>query len=330
MSSSMGGEAIYQFLLKLFPRQFQEEFAPEMQDAFHDLVVEAYRQGKGSLAQVYFFELIDLPFCLLTEHLAHLRREWSMNRIPHGSRPLRSAEMGALGLLIGSLIYLLITHWLIVLPNWWNNVPLGNALLYLRDMVAWTLANALFGVFLAISVGGSRKVVVRTFLIMGALTFLRELILAVFMIYGPWAVWTNFWSRQTFSFSQLTTSELIWMPIEFDGLSLLSLGIFTGLGLGLTIGGWRVCLKFVLLSLLAYVSGYIVAQALGLALYHHTAPWLSCHPAHLVTIENFIVCVFLVIVVGGMLGWFWGKQEKEIVSLPPNDSSGPTEKLAAT
>jgi hypothetical protein len=327
MSFSMGGEVIYQFLLKLFPRQFQEEFAPEMQDAFHDLVLEARRKGSGSLAQVYFFELIDLPFCLLTEHLAHLRREWSMKGIPHGVRSLRSAEMGALGLLLGSFIYLLAQRFL-VLPNWWNNVPLGDAMLYLRDMAAWTLANALFGAFLALSVGGSRKVVVRTCLIVGALTFLRELILAVFILYGPWAAWTNFWSRQTFSFSQLTYSELLWQPFEYDFLSLLTLGLFTGLGLGLTIGGWRVCLKFALLGLLAYVSGYIVALALGFALDHHLAPWLSSHPAHIVTMVNFIVCVFLVIVVGGMLGWFWGGQEKENGTLPSNGSPNPTGKLA--
>jgi hypothetical protein len=74
-----GGEAVYSYVLRLFPRQFRKEYAPEMQDAFHDLVQDARRQGRGASAQVYFFELVDLPFCLLTEHVVLLRKEWSMN-----------------------------------------------------------------------------------------------------------------------------------------------------------------------------------------------------------------------------------------------------------
>ncbi len=208
MNDPRGGEAVYHFLLRLFPRPFQQEFAAEMQAAFHDLIREARSRGRGSLAQVYFFELVDLPFCLLTEHLAHVRKEWSMNRIPHGSRSLRSAEMGALGLLLGLLLYFLALHYLI-LPDWWYNVRLGQVLLDLRDTLTWAIANAFLGVFLALSIGGSRKAVVRAALIMGGLTLLGELLWNAFFLFGPgYAVTKAFWSHQRVSDQVYYTSQV--------------------------------------------------------------------------------------------------------------------------
>jgi hypothetical protein len=141
----------YVRLIRLYPSEFQKEFGEEMQSVFVAAVSDAAKNGGFSLAQFIFFELLDLPINLAIEHISKLRKEWSMKDMSHGIKPFRSAEMGALGLLIGMVIMLLGRKYL-VLPDWWYKADLGMLLITLREVVAWSLASALLGLMLCLSV----------------------------------------------------------------------------------------------------------------------------------------------------------------------------------
>jgi len=59
----------YAFLLRLYPRSYQDEFAEEMLLDFSDLLADASKKGKLSLVRFCLHELIDFPVNLLKVHL---------------------------------------------------------------------------------------------------------------------------------------------------------------------------------------------------------------------------------------------------------------------
>src|SRR5512135_93015 len=59
---------IYNWLLYLYPREFRDEFADEMQSVFADSIADAARRGNIALIQVSLKELRDLLRAILREH----------------------------------------------------------------------------------------------------------------------------------------------------------------------------------------------------------------------------------------------------------------------
>ena len=77
MASIQGIAKIYGMLLRLFPRDFQNEFREEMEDVFTASLEEAAKTGTTLVVRACFFELFDLPVNLLVEHLSNLRKGMS-------------------------------------------------------------------------------------------------------------------------------------------------------------------------------------------------------------------------------------------------------------
>jgi hypothetical protein len=63
----------YLFLLRFYPRRYQEEYGEELQAVFLLSLQGAMKIGKLEVLRVTFLELISLPLAILTEHLRERR-----------------------------------------------------------------------------------------------------------------------------------------------------------------------------------------------------------------------------------------------------------------
>ena len=82
MALIQGVSKIYGMLLRLFPREFQNEFKEEMEDVFSANLEEVAKTGATLVVRACFFELFDLPANLLVEHLSNLRKGNIMKTLP--------------------------------------------------------------------------------------------------------------------------------------------------------------------------------------------------------------------------------------------------------
>jgi hypothetical protein len=84
-------------------------------------------------------------------------------------------------------------------------------------------------------------------------------------------------------------------------------GFFYGAGLGFTFGGWKTCLKFALIGLLAHavglLTGYFISSFLA-----QSVPLGNDGPSYL----QYSIMGALA---GGILGWFFGKERQPEVDL---------------
>jgi uncharacterized membrane protein YjfL (UPF0719 family) len=286
---------MYGGLLRLYPRKFQTEFREEMQVVFDSAVKDAVGVGTFSLLRLLFFELLDFPISLAIEHFSQWRKEWSMKDTRHGIRPFRSAEMGALGLFVGYLIVGL-WRWHLILPRGWYNVHIGIPITFLVERIPSALnsalASALLGLMLCLSVSASKRVTVRTCLLMAGLEFVANLI-------GP------FIPRSHLFGSIMSSLNENWVNIAIVLLgAVMSMieGLFTGAGLGLGAGGWKFSWRFALKGMLAYGLGFA-----GMVIFQKF--WVSSGLLRWTSMDAFAViigCVFAILA-GGILGWMWGK-----------------------
>ncbi len=61
---------VYHACQRFYPRQFRDEFSPEMQSVFEMALNEAGRSGWQAQLALFLRELVDYPACLLRAHLA--------------------------------------------------------------------------------------------------------------------------------------------------------------------------------------------------------------------------------------------------------------------
>jgi hypothetical protein len=289
---------MYGGFLRLFPRKFQAEFREEMQGVFASAVKGAVRTGTLALLRLLFFEMLDFPINLVIEHFSQWRKEWSMKDTRHGIRPFRSAEMGALGLLIGYLI-IWFGRWYLILPNWWYKVHIGIPLNTLGETIPSALnnalASALLGLMLCLSVSASSRITLRACFLMAGLSIVAKLICGFITSPQPFQI-------QSFIFSFNGNWQNV--ALVFAGVALAMIeGLFVGAGLGLAAGGWKSCWRFALKGMMAYGLG----SAIGLTIYQLwiSSGWLGWSTTDTVLIIT--VCIDAILA-GGILGWMWGKE----------------------
>jgi len=288
---------MYGRLLCLYPRKFKEEFREEMQGVFVSTVKEAASTGSWALLQLIFFELLDLPINLATEHISQWRKRWFMKDIRLGIRPFRSAVMGALGLMIGLLIIMWASKSL-VMPDWWYKGGFGTPLAILRELIPAALTSALtsglLGLMLCLSVSAKARLALRAFLLMTGLELVATLIYDFLGRFTPY---------QRF-FSQFLDGNwaIVAIVLEAAIFGMIN-GLFTGAGLGLAAGGWRSGWRFALKGLLAYGLGFAFGVTI-LELWIASGRWIGI-TTYPISVVSTGICGILA---GGILGWLWGRE----------------------
>jgi hypothetical protein len=287
MTASIQGIAwIYGILLRLFPRDFKNEFREEMEDVFSASLEEAAKTGATLVIRACLFELFDLPSNLVIEHLSNLRKGKAMKTKSFEVGRSRAVLMAAVGMSVG---------W--VLINWeglqymrildhllqpWMAIPLY--------MIVYSLPVVLCGLMLGIAAGVGRHVFLRIGLWTAAGGMLGHLVtLPVRM-------------ANTAILARVATLPR-WESTLYGMLALLAVmctyGLFYGAGLGLAFGSWKTGLKFALIGLAAnavgILAGYFVSSGLSSSVQlGNNGP-------------SYITWSIMGALAGGILGWFFGK-----------------------
>lgn len=72
-------ERIYKFILKLYPRQYREEFGEEMQFVFSETLKDSYEQnGTQGIISFWTLTMSDAVISLITQHLQKQKGKKSM------------------------------------------------------------------------------------------------------------------------------------------------------------------------------------------------------------------------------------------------------------
>jgi hypothetical protein len=280
MAMIQGLSKFYGMLLRLFPRDFQNEFKEEMEDVFTVSLEEASKTGTAFVIRACFFELFDLPANLVVEHLSTLRKGNLMKNISFEVSRSRVVLMAALGMMLGR-----------VLINWeGRNVhPFDKFPL----IILYSLPVILCGLMLGIAAGARRRAFLRIGLWAAAGGILGYLVtLPVRMVN------TTILARA--ATMPRWESDLVGM------LALLAVmctyGFFNGAGLGFAFGNWKTGLKFALIGL--------AANAVGLLVGYFVSSGLSGRVQLGNDLPSYITWSIMGALAGGILGWFFGKERQ--------------------
>jgi Na+/H+-dicarboxylate symporter len=289
MALIQGVSKIYGMLLRLFPRDFQNEFKEEMEDVFTANLDEASKTGATLVVRACFFELFDLPANLLVEHLSNLRKGNIIKTLSYEVGRSRAVLMAALGMSVG---------W--VLINWEGRQYFHTLAQLLQSWefdlvqtIVSTLPVVLCGLMLGISVGVGRRAFLRIGLWTAAGGILGHLV--------------------TFPVRMVNTAILARVATlprwESDLVGMLALlavmctyGFFYGAGLGFAFGGWKTCLKFALIGL--------VANAVGILAGYFISSGVSSRVQLGTDLPSYITWSIMGALAGGILGWFFGKERQ--------------------
>jgi hypothetical protein len=290
MALIQGVAKIYGVLLRLFPQDFQNEYKEEMEDVFTATLEDAAETSATLVVRAFFFELFDLPVNLLVEHLAKLRKENSMKAFSYEVGRSRAVLMTALGMMVGWVLMNVegqyFFHSLAQLLRPWE--------FDLAQMIVYTLPVVLCGMMLGIAAGVDGHAFLRIGLWAAAGGILGHLVNVPIRMVN-----TGILARAT-TLPQWE-SELVGI------LTLLAVmctyGFFNGAGLGFAFGGWKGCIKFALIGLIAnavgILAGYFIASGVSSRVY----PYLGFQP-------SYITWSIMGALAGGILGWFFGKERQ--------------------
>lgn len=296
MNFPRGVEAIYGGLLRLFPRHFQEEFGGEMRVVFHAVVEASTSTGRMNLLRACLFELLDLPFCLVIEHISQLKKEWTMKDMRHGIRAFRTAELGALAFLVGGVLRMLASKFLVA-PDTWYNYRLVSLLMEARQFVFYLLPVILLTGVIAWAAGVSRRVTRRAIgftLIAAAVMYLVIYAIYTFTPLYSWIMSQGGGQKQ--SYAILLTS----FPLN------LLYGLLIGGALGLASGGWQICRRFLLFGMSAFGAASLADEIVYIGLYNWS--WSTGYPMTAIGFVTIVSSSAYYILSGGILGWFYGKE----------------------
>ncbi len=162
MTASIQGIAkIYGMLLRLFPRDFQNEFREEMEDVFTASLEEAAKTGATLVVRACLFELFDLPGNLVIEHLSNLRKGKIMKTKSFEVGRSRAVLMAAVGMMVGwVLINWVLINW-VYRQNFWKAYENQPWMFYVAEAIQFTLPFILCGLMLGIAAGVGRRAFLR-------------------------------------------------------------------------------------------------------------------------------------------------------------------------
>jgi hypothetical protein len=288
-------QAAFGKLLFLFPKEFRKEFGEEMRDVFSEIIEDAIRKGFPTFIWLCLLELVDLPVNAYIEHLAQLKKERYMNQYHDQLRPIRSAQLGALGFGIGFFIWAIVALNFKPASSWWDSPLILAGVKTLVEASLMFFVCALGGLMLSLNHTGQRNTL-RMMLAMAVGGAFGRLVLFP-LEYGIYFLHVE---------SQFTETLMI------GGLFFMFSGAFAGGNLGRTICGRNGIGRFALIGGLAFGVGFAFFFLLDEFVY--SSGWsfnfLLTYIANL-TLGG--------IIIGGIFGWFWGKRkEKETLQLVGN------------
>jgi hypothetical protein len=290
IASIQGVSKIYGMLLRLFPRDFQNEFKEEMEGVFIATLEDAAETSATLVIRACFFELFDLPVNLLVEHLANLRKENNMKALSYEVGRSRAVLMAALGMMVGWVLMNVegqyFFHSLAQLLRPWE--------FDLVQMIVYTLPVVLCGIMLGIAAGVDGHAFLRIGLWAAVGGILGHLVTVPVRIVN----------------TAILAKAATLPQWESDLVGILALlavmctyGFFNGAGLGFAFGGWKGCKKFALIGLIAnavgILAGYFIASGVGSRVYLY----LGFQP-------SYITWSIMGALAGGVLGWFLGKEKQ--------------------
>jgi hypothetical protein len=293
MASIQGVSKIYGMLLRLFPRDFQNEFKEEMEDVFNANLEDAAQTSVILVIRACLFELFDLPVNLVVEHLSNLRKGNLMKTTSFEISRTRVVLMAASGMMMGwVLIYWVLINWLFH-QDFWKSSENRLWMYCLAEAINFTLPVILCGLMLGIAAGLGR----RAFLRIGLWTAAGG-ILGYLVNIPIYNVVSNIYLRTAY----LPSLETKWIYLLCTLAVTCIYGLFIGAGLGFAFGGWKTGLKFALIGLAAHAIGLL------------TGYFISSFLAHRVPLGNdgpsYIQYSIMGALAGGILGWFFGKERQ--------------------
>lgn len=306
MALIQGIANIYGMLLRLFPRDFQNEFKEEMEDVFTATLEEAAKTNATLVIRACFYELFDLPGNLVVEHLSNLRKGKVMKTKSFEAGRSRAVLMAALGMMGGWLLI----NWVVI--NWlyrqdfWKSSENQLWMFYLAEAIHFTLPVILCGLMLGISAGVGRQVFLRIGLWTAAGGILGYLINipvnnVVYYIYIRTAY--------------LPSLETRWIYLLCTLVVTCIYGFFLGAGLGFAFGGWKTGLKFALIGLVAHAVGSLAGY------FVYSTGFIYREPMRLIG-PTYIMYGIQGALAGGILGWFFGKaRQPEADSVMPKSTA---------
>ncbi len=286
MALIQGVSKIYSMLLRLFPRDFQNEFKEEMEDVFTVSLEEASKTGAALVIRACFFELFDLPVNLVVEHLSNLRKGNVMKTISFEVGQSRVVLMAALGMMVGWVLINLEGQYMQIIDRLLQ--PWEILLLYL---IVYSLPVVLCGLMLGIAAGVGRRAFLRIGLWTAAGGMLGYLVTLPVRMANS-AILRRFEA----------------LPREYNIIFMICLvlvmciyGLFYGAGLGWAFGSWKACKKFALIGLVANAIGILVGYFITSGL--SSRVYLGFEP-------SYITWSIMGAFAGGILGWFFGNERQ--------------------
>jgi hypothetical protein len=280
MTASMQGIArIYGILLRLFPRDFKNEFREEMEEVFSASLEEAAKTGTTLVIRACFFELLDLPGNLVIEHLSNLRKGNAMKTKSFEVGRSRAALMAAVGMSVGWVLNNLLGEYL-------SSHGVYQLPFTLVGTILFTIPIILCGLMLGIAVGVGRRAFLRIVLWTVAGGILGNLVSLPIRMVNQRILSTI--SAYPGSWKYNSTFILCLVGV------MCAYGLFYGAGLGLAFGSWKASIKFALIGL--------VANAVGLL-----AGYFIASSVKGISDPSYITWSIMGALAGGILGWFFGK-----------------------
>jgi hypothetical protein len=293
-ASVQGVGKIYGILLRLFPRDFQNEFREEMEDVFTASLEEAAKTGTPLVVRACFFELFDLPGNLVVEHLSNLRKGNVRKTKTFEVGRTRAVLLAALGMTVGwvSINWVLI-NW-VYRQDFWKSSENQLWLFYVVDAIHFSLPVILCGLMLGIAACFGRRAFLRIGLWTAAGGILGYLVnipvnMVAFNIYIRTAYLPTRETDLVYLFSMLAVACIY--------------GFFSGAGLRFAFGGWKTGLKFGLIGLAANAMGSLAGHFVSSSVWAYRVPLGYYGPSYILYgIQGALA--------GGILGWFFGKERK--------------------
>ena len=283
-----GVSKIYGILLRLFPRDFQNEFKEEMEDVFTASLDDASKISATLVVRACIFELFDLPVNLVVEHLSTLRKGNVMKTTSFEVLRARIILMAALGMMAGWVLI----KWINI--QYFRNLREGIPWkVFLVETIPYTLPVLICGLLLGIAAGVGRH----AFLRIGLYTAVGG-ILTSMVVYPVRMVSSEIWNQTRY----LPTRETNLINLLLFLAIMCTIGFFYGAILGFAFGGWKICLKYALIGLVANAGGLLVGYFISSFL-SSRVPLGNYGPSY---IEYSIMGA----IAGGILGWFFGKEKQ--------------------
>ena len=138
---------VYAWLLRLYPRNYQSEFAEERQEVFAQALSETAAKGEQALLRLMVRELRDLPGSVFKARL----REWE-GRMKRLDTNLGEERLSWIGMFLAVWPYIFFGPLMAVAPY----LPQSLAQFFRVDSTAWLVSVVLFSI-IAVGVGWRKR-----------------------------------------------------------------------------------------------------------------------------------------------------------------------------